>query len=197
MITGLPADLADENIQLVSYAGDDVSFLEDSNGFVGRLSADYKYGDGADDVIKAGTLVIVGNYRGDPVYNTIRIMGKFTTTKASADPSSDSSVDEVTFEETERPLDGYALMFAEIPEDKEVSDISDGLFIFVPNVQKEAELQEITSCDGSNLLPSQIKAQLYRTDLPEDSTIKRETAETLWIHSPGGDELPTITLTQN
>ncbi len=197
VITGLPADLADENIQLVSYAGDDVSFLEDSNGFVGRLSADYKYGDGADDVIKAGTLVIVGNYRGDPVYNTIRIMGKFTTTKASADPSSDSSVDEVTFEETERPLDGYALMFAEIPEDKEVSDISDGLFIFVPNVQKEAELQEITSCDGSNLLPSQIKAQLYRTDLPEDSTIKRETAETLWIHSPGGDELPTITLTQN
>lgn len=164
---------------------------------MGRLSADYKYGDGADDVIKAGTLVIVGNYRGDPVYNTIRIMGKFTTTKASADPSSDSSVDEVTFEETERPLDGYALMFAEIPEDKEVSDISDGLFIFVPNVQKEAELQEITSCDGSNLLPSQIKAQLYRTDLPEDSTIKRETAETLWIHSPGGDELPTITLTQN
>ena len=67
----------------------------------------------------------------------------------------------------------------------------------MPNVQKEAELQEITSCDGSNLLPSQIKAQLYRTDLPEDSTIKRETAETLWIHSPGGDELPTITLTQN
>ncbi len=195
VITGLPADLADENIQLVSYAGDDVSFLEDSNGFVGRLSADYKYGDGADDVIKAGTLVIVGNYRGDPVYNTIRIMGKFTTTKASADPSSDSSVDEVTFEETERPLDGYALMFAEIPEDKEVSDISDGLFIFVPNVQKEAELQEITSCDGSNLLPSQIMVEMYRADDPNNPNgSKRLTASTLWMNSPGGEDLPQIVL---
>ncbi len=192
VITGLPAGLADENIQLVSYAGDDVSFLEDANGFVGRLSADYKYGDSADDVIKAGTLVIVGNYRGDPVYNTISVQGLFTKTAATTDPDEQES-----YSETERPLDGYALMFAEVPADGEVSDISDGLFIFVPNVQKEAELQEITSCDGSNLLPSQIKVELYRTDDPNSAASKRKTAETLWIHSPGGDELPTITLTQN
>ncbi len=192
VITGLPAGLADENIQLVSYAGDDVSFLEDDNGFVGRLSADYKYGDSADDVIKAGTLVIVGNYRGDPVYNTISVQGLFTKTAATTDPDEQES-----YSETERPLDGYALMFAEVPADGEVSDISDGLFIFVPNVQKEAELQEITSCDGSNLLPSQIKVELYRTDDPNSAASKRKTAETLWIHSPGGDELPTITLTQN
>ena len=89
------------------------------------------------------------------------------------------------------------MLLAEVPADGEVSDISDGLFIFVPNVQKEAELQEITSCDGSNLLPSQIKVELYRTDDPNSAASKRKTAETLWIHSPGGDELPTITLTQN
>ena len=159
---------------------------------MGRLSADYKYGDSADDVIKAGTLVIVGNYRGDPVYNTISVQGLFTKTAATTDPDEQES-----YSETERPLDGYALMFAEVPADGEVSDISDGLFIFVPNVQKEAELQEITSCDGSNLLPSQIKVELYRTDDPNSAASKRKTAETLWIHSPGGDELPTITLTQN
>ena len=64
---------------------------------------------------------------------------------------------------------------------------------------EDAEEDTREEAEGGDESPaaSQIKAQLYRTDLPEDSTIKRETAETLWIHSPGGDELPTITLTQN
>ncbi len=200
VVTGLPTDLPDDKIQLVSYAGDDVSFLEDANGFIGRLSEDYTYdvGEGKTDTIKAGTLVIVGNYRGDPVFNVVKVKGRFTKTAASADPKPDDpTADEVTFKEEERLLDGYALMFAEIPEDGEVSDISDGLFIFVPNVQKEAELQEVSHCDGANLLPSQIKVELYRTDDPSSTKNERLTAETLWVHSPGGEELPTITLTKD
>ncbi len=200
VVTGLPTDLPDDKIQLVSYAGDDVSFLEDANGFIGRLSEDYTYdvGEGKTDTIKAGTLVIVGNYRGDPVFNVVKVKGRFTKTVVDADPKPDDpTADEVTFKEEERLLDGYALMFAEIPEDGEVSDISDGLFIFVPNVQKEAELQEVSHCDGANLLPSQIKVELYRTDDPSSTKNERLTAETLWVHSPGGEELPTITLTKD
>ena len=85
-------------------------------------------------------------------------------------------------------------MFAEIPEDKQVSDISDGLFIFVPNVQKEAELQESSRCNGINLLPSQMRAVLSRTDVPDSADSQRVTAETLWVGTPGGTDLPTIVL---
>lgn len=184
-ITGVPEDMDLSDVRLVSYAGDDVSFLE--GGFAGLLSEDYVYGTGDEDVIEAGTLVIVGNYRGDPVYNGVKIKGRFTTTSIGEDG-------EPVFGTEERDLDGYSLLFAEIPNDGAVSDISDGIFIFVPNVQKEAELQELSHCDGENLLPSLIRAEIFRTDDPNDTTSKRTTAETLWVNSPGGEDLPTVVL---
>ena len=182
-VTGLPADMAAEDVLLVSYAGDDVSFLD--GGFAGRLQSDYHYGDG--EVIPAGTLVIAGNYRGDPVYNYVKIKGRFTT--ANIDENG-----EVVTGSVDRDVDGYCLMFAEIPADGAVSDISDGIFIFVPNVQKEAELQEADHCKGDNLLPSMIRAEMFRTDVPNDTSSGRTTSETLWFHSPGGEDLPVIVL---
>ncbi|MCI9027332.1 MAG: hypothetical protein HFF47_04735, partial [Lawsonibacter sp.] len=186
-VTGIPAEMADSDIRLISYAGDDVAFWE--AGAVGRLSADYRYGDGADDIIPKDTLVIVGTYRGDPRFNIVKVMGRFTTTTDSGEQTT-----------VEREVDGEAIMFTEIPADNQVSDISDGLFIFVPNVQREAELQKtegeetVNRCDGVNLLPSQMKAVLSRTDLPDEADSQRVTAETLWISSPGGDNLPIIVL---
>ena len=46
----------------------------------GILKNDYKYGDTADDVIKAGTLVIIGTYRGDPAYNHVEVEVIYNTT---------------------------------------------------------------------------------------------------------------------
>ena len=94
-----------------------------------------------------------------------------------------------------RWLDGRALLFAEIPADGKVCDISDGLFIFIPNVQKEAELQGGTSaCNAASLLPAQMRAVLSRTDQPTLPDSQRVTAETLWINTPGGEDLPVIVL---
>lgn len=184
-ISGIPETMEASDVMLVSYAGDDVSFL--SGCFAGRLSEDYVYGTETDDVITAGTLVIVGNYRGDPVYNGVKIRGRFTAT------SLDENGEPVTKME-ERDMDGYSLLFAEIPKDGAVSDISDGIFIFVPDVQKEAELQGESHCDGMNLLPSMIRAEIFRTDDPNDTSSKRTTAETLWVSAPGGDDLPVVVL---
>ena len=181
-VTGIPETLESSKLLLVSYAGDDIAFLED--GAAGLLSADYRYGEEEADVIPAGTLVVVGTYRGDPRFCTVKILGQFTRTTAEGEE----------LEPVERPLDGYALLFAEVPEDGAVSDISDGLFLFVPDVQREAELQDQSHCDGVNLLPSRIKAVLSRTDSASDASSQRVTAETLWINSPGGTELPTIVL---
>lgn len=176
-------------VRLITYPGDDVAFLE--GGTMGRLTADYTYDtlDGT-ETIPAGTLVIAGTYRGDPVYNTLRVVGRFTGTATTEDG------DLVEQEVVERPLAGYALLFAAIPETGPVSDLSDGLFLFIPDVQQEAQLQEVTSCNAANLLPSQIRLELYRTDDPNDASSKRLTAQTLWLHSPGGDELPGIQLTK-
>ncbi len=192
-ITGLPAETDLESIGLVTYPGDDIAFLEE--GAVGVLAADYRYaavvnGQPSEQVIPAGTLVIAGTYRGDPLYNTIKINGVFleTTINEAGEPVET---------ELERLVDGYALLFAEVPEDGAVSDISDGIFLFVPNVQREAELQgadEEHKCEAKNLLPSQIQAILSRTNLPDSTEGQRVTAETMWINSPGGLELPTIVL---
>lgn len=131
--------------------------------------------------------MIVGNYRGDPVYNYVKIKGRFTTTTFDVN-------DNVVTDSYDRDLDGYCLMLAEIPADGAVSDISDGIFLFVPNVQNEAQLQEVTHCDGNNLLPSMIRTEIFRTDTPHDTTSGRTTAETLWVSAPGGEDLPTLVL---
>ena len=186
VITGVPAGAAEGDIRLVSYAGDDVAFLE--TGSVGVLSREYRYGTESGQVIPAGTLLVAGTYRGNPVYQTVKIEGLFSRTALTGD-------DEVTAETEKRWLDGRALLFAEVPEDGEVSDISDGLFLFIPNVQREAELQgEASGCNAENLLPAQMRAVLSRTDLPDAADSQRVTAQTLWINTPGGTELPEIVL---
>ena len=142
--------------------------------------------------MKKGTLVIAGTYRGNPIYNSIRVRGKFTTTKTVVN---EDGTEEVKVEESQRDIDGETLMFAEVPADGEVSEISNGLFLFIPNVQKEAELQGATHCDGVNLLPSQIMVQMDCLDDPNNPAgPRRTTAQTLWTNSPGGTDLPEIRL---
>ncbi|WP_325228250.1 M60 family metallopeptidase, partial [Oscillibacter sp.] len=183
-VTGVPEGA---NPQLISYAGDDVAFLE--RGAVGVLSKAYQYGTKAEQVIPAGTLIVTGTYRGDPAYLTVKIEGEFSRTVLT---DGEDGVETTT--ET-RWVDGKALFFAELPKDKKVCDISDGLFIFIPNVQREAELQgETSACGAAALLPARMRAVLSRTDQPALADSQRVTAETLWINTPGGEDLPAIEL---
>ncbi len=195
VVTGIPDG---STVELIGYPGDKVDFYSDAT--VGILSEDYIYGtvyseeekaqdpELEDEIIPAGSLIIIGTYRGDPVYNFVQIDGRFVT--------NDDTNTTTPYTVTERPVDGYGLLFAEIPADGEVSDISDGMFIFVPNVQKEAELQGKagSDCAASSVLPAQIKAVFYRTDTPEDPTQKRKTSDTVWIDSPSYESMPTIEL---
>ena len=194
-ITGIPAGVAAENIRLITYPGDDVAFLE--GGAMGLLAEDYHYtsqdgaGNEVDEVIPKGTLVILGTYRGDPVYNTLMVMGRYAGTTSGEDGEM------VETAVVERAVAGYALLFAEVPTVGEVSDISDGFFLFIPDVQREAELQgESSHCDVTNLLPAQIRVDFFRTDVPNDTSSKRLTAQTMWIYSPGGaqEDMPVVVL---
>ena len=178
-ITGLPDSVTEENFNFAGYPGDLIEFMD---GAIGHLAHDYQYGEDSSQVIPAGTLVIAGTYRGDPVYSTIRILGEFMT----GDPAADEA------ETEERAINGEAYLFAEVPDGGKLSEINNGIWIFVPDVQAEKDLQE-NECSIS-VLPGRIKAELYRTDDPEDATSKRKTSDTKWISSPTEETMPSITL---
>lgn len=188
-IVGLPNSITKENVDFLQYPGDNIEIIRE---YIGIMGHDYVYdnGDGTQSKIAKGTLVIAGNYRGDPLYNIITLKGKY----ANKLPDLAGS----TYEE--RAIDGYSLLFAEVPEDGEVSNISDGFFIFVPNIQKEAELQNIdtdTEYCGDSILPAQLKAELYRTDNPDGTGGRRLTSDTLWMTSPSYETMPKIIIQQS
>ena len=93
----------------------------------------------------------------------------------------------------QRNMNGYALLFAEIPADGAVSDISDGFWIFVPDMEAEEALNAQTSVTGDG--PMEIRAVLRRTDDPNSSASSRVTSETLWTSFPEWETLPQIALT--
>ena len=169
-ITGIPADA---DLALLDYPGDRVDFYEGAT--VGILKD--AYGD-----IPAGTLVILGTYRGDPVYNYVEIQARYSTTPEAG---------EVTT--IERTMSGEVYLLVEVPEDGAVSDTSDGFFIFVPNLEDEAALN---AQDGvTDPYPLEIRANFYRTDDPNDASSKRLTSQTLWISFPdGGDDEDQVSL---
>ncbi len=179
VITGLPSDMDLANIQMISYSGDDVAFLKGPS--VGRLAADLNVGD---EIIREGALIIAGTYRSDPVFCTLELKGR------NADGSG------------ERSVNGDFYFFAGIPSYGELSDISDGIFLFVVNEEAEESVQDEEAGDAvkiANALPEQIRLELYRTDDPYHADSKRTTAQTMWVNSPGGtdEDLPKVVITSD
>lgn len=210
-ITGVPEGAV---VTLLDYPGDRVDFYDAKNVTAGKLAEDYSYvdSDGKTQTIPKGTVVVMGTYRGDPVYNTVEVQARYDLTgeKVSDKEGAEEKLDE-------RAMNGYALLLAEIPEDGAVSDISDGLFIFVPDWEAEQALNKAggwtpppvpsdsgdkpVEADQPVLYPMEIRALLYRTDTPngndnpETAQNRRTTSETLWISFPS--DLPKIELTSS
>ena len=187
-------------LTLLDYPGDRVDFYP--GAAVGRLQAEYRYGDKPDEVIPAGTLVVLGTYRGDPAYNTVEVEVRYSTEQEAAEPGNGTDADKGY---VERPMNGYSLLFAEVPQGGKVSDTSDGFWLFVPDLEAEKALNAQTGVSqdlnietgalegGGN--PIQIRAVFYRTDNPGSTDTKRLTSQTLWIGFPDYDSLPEIVLT--
>lgn len=172
-ITGITSQ---QEVEFIASVGDNVTFTD---YMIGRLGHDFDTGNG---IISAGDIVIIGEYIGDPYFNEIVLYGMYAN----------STTEEVGMEYIERPMAGTTYMFATVPENGAVSVISDGLFIFVPDIQNEGDLQGVdgTTCGGASLLPAQMKAIMNRTS----DTGTRQTSATLWVNTPTDDTLPTIIL---
>lgn len=188
VISGVPSDVALEDIALLSYPGDHIAFTQGAS--IGVLAHDYVYDtiDGT-ECIPQGTIVITGSYRGDPLYNSVRIAGRFQTMKPGTDDAPSTQ---------QLPLAGYALLLAEIPQDGEVSNISDGIFLFVPDdqeiFQRVNEDHEDNHMAGNDVLV-EIQAQMYRAE-DVDGSNPRKTSDTLFISVPRFESMPAIELTQ-
>lgn len=174
----------DQAIDIISYPGDNIEISTDA---IGYLKDDFVY-EGADgeETIPAGTLVVTGSYRGDPVYNSIALKGLYNTEGQFGEED----------EMEERFISGYGLMFAEIPDDGAVSETSDGFWLFVPEISEEATDDEEFPEQGheASVLPNQIKAELYRSESPDDLTDSFKVSDTIWITSPDEQTMPYITL---
>ncbi|MCI9508872.1 MAG: hypothetical protein HFF10_03885 [Angelakisella sp.] len=177
-ISGLPDEVTAEAIDLAAYPGDSIQFGENGIGILGK---DYKD-------LKAGTLIITGSFRGNPVFNTVRLYGRSQSGSMAKDEITDG--DPV-------PMEGEVYLFAALPKEGDMGEIDNGLWIFVPKQQTEGEA---ATEDGGNaeaclssLLPTQIMAELHRTDVPEGGS-GRITSNTRWIPSPTYETMPKIIL---
>ena len=187
-ITGVPQGAS---VIPLDYPGDRVDFYPEAA--VGTLQSDYRYGDGADDVVPAGTLVVLGTYRGDPAYNTVEIEVRYNTAGEAQDADDTAQAGEQRV--VERSMAGYALIFAEIPSDGKVSDTSDGFWLFVPDMEREEALNAQAGIPEMNNTPMEIRAVCRRYDTMEHTGTPRTTTATLWISFPQLDTLPEIALT--
>lgn len=173
-----------DSVEILAYPGDNIEISTES---IGYLKQDFVYStlDG-DEVIPAGTLIVTGSYRGDPIYNVISLKGMYSTNNAL-----ETSVDT----QEERFIEGYGLMFATVPEDGNVAEISDGFWLFVPEVQKETEVNDRPENGNTiSVLPNQIKAQLYRSVDATDLTNSFLVSDTVWVTSPAEYAMPYIVL---
>ena len=139
-------------------------------------------------------MVITGTYRGSPVFNNLRIDGRYLETTINEDGTQSEDL-------VEKPVSGAGLLFAAVVEGDMSLDISDGFFLFIPADQGEIKLPEADELDKDfeevkYNLPSEIKAVLSRSDTATGGSVHLG-AETSWISSPGGEDLPYIKLENN
>ncbi|OOO00709.1 MAG: hypothetical protein ATN35_05945 [Epulopiscium sp. Nele67-Bin004] len=180
-----------KDLDFIQYAGDNIEFYDPTMGILGK---DYVFDPeaGEDGKIKAGTVVIVGTYRGDPVYNTVFMKGRYLKIDHTMG----------TEEEVERYINGESILFVEIPDDGEVSNTSDGFFVFIPDIQAESELmhdhdddEDCTGVHVDSLFPVYVKAELKRSDDPYYASANdRTTSTTSWVMTQSYATLPTIIL---
>ncbi len=164
-------NFTDEQIDVITYPGDAVYFTD---GTIGRLDSDYHFGGG---VIEKGTLVVMGSYRGHPVYSKIVLSAEYVAEKDYDDserPGYDAS-------ETVTAVEGDMYMFAELPEDEQVSKVGNGIWLFVPKEQS---------------LPSRIKANMFRTDNATSTENGRLVSDTKWLLVPSEEDMPLIDLNE-
>ncbi len=122
--------LSGSEFDVIAPPGDNVE-LET----IGVLEQDYTSGT---ETIKAGSVIIKGEYRGDPAFNIVTITDAFDDTKV---------------------YDGYQLLFAEVEPDKHVYSVAKGTWMFIMTKEEYEKMRAASTT---------IRANLYRANNMEE-----------------------------
>ncbi len=169
--TGL-ASVSINEIGVCGPTGDNIEFHETESGTpsIGLLSADFQYGDKAEDVIPADSLIFTGTYKGNPAYNVVMLYDTEGNVIGAKDGATKAG----------------QVILADVPENGNLGETSDGTWVYY--VEKG-------QFDAETLAGKDVRAELYRVDNALTLEGERITSDTLVIKIP--PDIPSITLTGN
>ena len=133
-----------------------------------ELKGDYVYDETQQLKIPKGSLIFTGKYKGNPAYNVVLLYDQ--------DGKIVGGVDE------DGALVANQIILADIPENGNLGETSDGTFIYWLDPGKWNKDQ----------LPKQVRAELYRVDNAQTNEGQRLVADTNWLNVPSQIEQVTI-----
>ncbi|NBI90401.1 hypothetical protein D3Z45_07350 [Lachnospiraceae bacterium] len=163
------ADISE--IDLLGPAGDSISCGVEGNGQdpVGILAEDYAYtAEKEGGIIPAGSLIFLGNYKGNPAYNVVMIY--------------DEEGNPVGGVDSDNVLKAEQIILANVPENGLLGEVSDGIWIY----WIEPENGQLPDLTGKT-----VRAQLYRVDNALTNEGQRLVSDAMPLQIP--DKLNKIT----
>ncbi|MCI9488080.1 MAG: hypothetical protein HFI64_14180 [Lachnospiraceae bacterium] len=159
-------------LDVLGVTGDNVDFYRTEDGMpaVGKLTADYPYGDRAEDVIPAGSVIFTGTYKGNPAYNVVLLYDQDGNIVGGTD--ADGS------------LKAYQTILAPETDQDQLEDVSDGTWIYW------VEPEDLDGLSGV----TKVRAELYRVDNALTNEGQRMVSDSFFETYPGVENLPDITL---
>lgn len=160
-------------LDVLGVTSDNVEFrhTESQTPSIGRLSADYKYGTEAKDVIPKGSIVFIGSYKGNSAYNVVLLY--------------DQDGNNVGGLGADGSLNAVQIVMADVPEKGEIQDSYDGTWVYWIEPDSENQLPNLTDV-------KQVRAELYRVDDALTNKGQRLVSDSLFENMP--EELPEINI---
>ncbi len=161
-------------LDVVGPTGDNVDFRkagDTGTTVIGKLSADFKYGQNAADVIPKDSIVFTGSYKGSPAYNVVLLYDQNGKIVGGADEKGN--------------LKAAQVILAEVPDTGKIEDVSDGTWIYWIEPKDQAGLNGV----------EKVRAELYRVNDALTNEGQRLVSDSLFETMP--KNLPDITFSGN
>lgn len=162
-------------LDILGPTGDNIEIGIDNNdkvyrNGVGRLSTEYTYAQGKS--IPAGSIIITGEYKGDPAFNVPLVINENGGNFA---------------------LESQAILLANLPQDSQLGEVAEGNWIYWITPEQENKIIN----GESNIEGKSIKAELYRYNKLDGSgnpVGQRLVSDTFLLDLPALGSLPSIDL---